>query len=278
MNNAEPISEMEALTLADQTAQHHQIYIGSETLPHLLKRNKQVGCHRPIHSLSTDKKYTGRMIVDLHEQYIRMEILEPKAKTDEHILSVIERKLNSNETNVQTLLERLTAYGKSRGVQLLQLIDLNLLASQSAYDQTKIYETLKDRYDEYVSYSRSMIIYDLDTLVGVNKSENDSSAGASISYTINNQSIYAYVLSRFRDRVMEDSQGGKATNIQRWTVVIIREPYLLRHFVEEVQFPRSRREEDELAMERRSAEKLLKCVKCRDYYIERENRIGTFMN
>ena len=248
---------MDALELADQTAQYHQIYIGSETLPGLLKRNQQVGLHCPIHSLSTGRKYTGRIIVDLHKQYIRMEVLEPRAKTGEHILSVDEHELHPNETNVQTLLERLTDYGKSSNVQLLQLIDLNLLASQSAYDQTKIYETLKDRYDESVSYSRSMIIYDLDTLVGVNKSENGSGTGALISYTISNQSIYAYVLSRFRDRVMEDNQRKKADQIQRWAVATIREPYLLRRFVDEVQFPLSHREEAELKMERRLAEELL---------------------
>ncbi|CAF0945876.1 unnamed protein product [Adineta ricciae] len=275
MNNAKPISEMDALTLADQIAQYHQIYIGSETLPRLLKRNQQDTSRRPIHSLSTDEKYTGRMIVDLHEQYVRMEVFEPKAKENECVLSVIERKLYPNETNVQTLLERLTAYGKSQNVQLLQLIDLNLLASQSAYDQTKIYETLKDRYDEYVSYTRSMIIYDMDALVGVNKSENDSNMGSSTSYTISNQGIYAYVLARFRDRVMEDNQGEKGDSIQRWAVAIIREPYLLRQFVADVQFPRSQREEEELETERRLAEKLLKCVKCQDFYIERENRMGS---
>ena len=36
-------------------------------------------------------------------------------------------QLDKNETSIQSLLERLTVYGKDRNVQLIQLIDLNLL-------------------------------------------------------------------------------------------------------------------------------------------------------
>ncbi|CAF4769380.1 unnamed protein product, partial [Rotaria sp. Silwood2] len=135
-------------------------------------------------------------------------------------LSILEYDLYDNETNVQTLLERLTAYGKNRNVQLLQLIDLNLLASQSAYDEKKVYETLKDRYDECAAYARSMIVYDLDALVGVNKSESDSNMGRSISSSVHNQSIYTYVLARFRDRVMEEVQQNDADNVERWAVAV----------------------------------------------------------
>jgi hypothetical protein len=161
---------------------------------------------------------------------------------------------------------------------LLQLIDLNLLASQGAYDEKKVYETLKDRYDECVSYSRSMIVYDLDALVGVNKSESDSNEGRSISSAIHNQSIYTYVLARFRDRVMEDVQKDRTDNVERWAVAVIREPFLLRQFCVAVQYPRTHQEEEEDKLERRKAEDLLKCVKCKDFYIENENKMGTFMS
>jgi hypothetical protein len=217
------------------------------------------------------------MIVDLQNQRIRIEVLKEKANTKQSQLSIIERELYPNETNVQTLLERLTAYGKSRNVQLLQLIDLNLLASQGAYDEKKVYETLKDRYDECISYTRSMIIYDLDALVGINKSESNSNMGLSISYSVNNQSIYSYVLARFRDRVMEDTQEDEADNVERWAIAVIREPFLLRQFSEEAQFPRTYQEQKELELERRKAEDIIKCVKCKDFYIETENRMGTFM-
>ena len=279
MKLSEPISEVEALKLADRTAQEYQIFIGSETLPRLLIRNQQhLESGRSVHPLPTNLAYTGRMIVDLQKQCIRFEVMKRIERTNKIQLAVVERELHSNETNVQTLLERLTAYGKSRNVQLLQLIDLNLLASQGAYDERKVYETLKDRYDECISYTKSMIIYDLDALVGVNKSESDSNTGRSVSYAVSNQSIYAYVLARFRDRAMEGTQDEQTDNVERWTVAVIREPFLLRQFSEEAQFPRTRREEEELEKKRRMAEELLKCVKCNNFYIEIENRMGTSMD
>jgi hypothetical protein len=267
------IGEIEALNMADRTAQQYQIFIGSETLPRLFLRNKLADSNHPhTYHLSPNSKYTGRIIVDLHSKHIRIEI------SNNGQSSIIEHDLYPNETNVQTLLERLTNYGKSRNVQLLQLIDLNLLASQGAYDEKKVYETLKDRYDECVSYTRSMIVYDLDALVGVNKSESDSNTGRSISSSIHNQSIYTYVLARFRDRVMEDVQKDRTDNVERWAVAVIREPFLLRQFCGDAQYPRTRQEEEEEELERRKAKELLKCVKCKDFYIENENKIGIVEN
>jgi hypothetical protein len=263
----------EALKIADRTAQQYQIFLGSETLPRLLLRNIKSGSRMRVNHLSRHV-YKGRIIVDLHGGSARIEIIETGGR-----VAVIEHELNPNETSVQSLLERLTVYGKDRNVQLLQLIDLNLLASQGAYDEKKVFETLKERYDECVAYSRSMIIYDLDALVGVNKSESDSSMGRSMSSSVVNQSVYTYVRARFREAVVElqeeesDEQQQQQT-IEKWAVAVIREPFLLRQFTNDVQFARTHQEEEELDLERRKAEDLLKCVKCKDLYIENENKMG----
>ncbi|CAF0908395.1 unnamed protein product [Rotaria sordida] len=275
MKLSEPMCEIEALQLADLIAQQYQIFIGSETLPRLLLRNQLIETNRHPYQLPRTITYTGRIIVDLQNQRIRIEIITKKPNTNNNQISVVERKLYPYETNVQTLLERLTAYGKSRNVQLLQLIDLNLLASQGAYDERKVYELLKDRYDECISYSRSMIVYDLDALVGIHKTQSYSNASPSISCSVHNQSIYTYVLARFRDRVMEDIHKNETDNVERWAIAVIREPFLLRQFAEETQFPRTYQEQEELELERRMAEELIKCVKCKDFYIENDNRFGS---
>jgi hypothetical protein len=268
------IDYTEALKIADRTAQQYQIFIGSETLPRLLLRNLLDPSRPRVHQLSKSVNYAGRIIVDLHSGHVRIEIRIPHGSEGQLGMSVVEHKLYPNEANVQGLLERLTVYGKNRNVQLLQLIDLNLLASQGAYDEKKVFETLKDRYDECVAYSRSMIVYDLDALVGVNKSESDSNMGRSTSLSVVNQNIYTYVRARFRDCAMEGGQGEDNDNIERWAVAVIREPFLLRQFCSDVQFTRTREEEEEDKLERRKAEELLKCVKCKDMYIENENKMG----
>ncbi|CAF2983559.1 unnamed protein product [Rotaria sp. Silwood2] len=268
------VNYVEALEIVDRTAQQYQILFGSETLPRLLLRNLLSGSPFHIHRLTNNSIYTGRIVVDLYSSYVRIEVRKRRANPTNHHLSIIEHELHPTEINVQTLLERLTSYGKNRNVQLLQLVDLNLLASQGAYDEKKVFETLKDRFDECVAYTRSMIVYDLDALVGVNKSESDSSMGRSTSSSVVNQSIYTYVRARFRDCAIEYDQGKSKDKIERWAVVVIREPFLLRQFCTDVQFARTPKEEQELELERRKAEDQIKCMKCKDFYIENENKMG----
>ncbi|CAF4403023.1 unnamed protein product [Rotaria sp. Silwood2] len=268
------VDYIEALEIADRTAQQYQILFASETLPRLLLRNLLDGTRFHIHQLTNNFMYTGRIVVDLTGGYVRIEASIQRAGANNHQLSIIEHELHSNETNVKALLERLTSYGKNRNVQLLQLVDLNLLASQGAHDEKKVFETLKDRFDESIAYTRSMIVYDLDALVGVNKSESDSTMGRSTSSSVVNQHIYTYVRSRFLDCNIEYEKGKSIDKIERWAVAIIREPFLLRQFCVDVKFTRTRQEEEELELERSKAEDLLKCIKCKDFYIENDNKMG----
>lgn len=263
------ISYQESLKVADRTAQQYQIFFGSETLPRLLLRNLVYKSGKVNHL--TRHKYTGRIIVDLHGGSARIEVIGDRGRVD-----VIEHRLSTNETSVQSLLERLTAYGKDRSVQLLQLVDLNLLASQGAYDEKKVFEALKERYDECIAYARSMIVYDLDALVGVNQSESCSNMGLSTSSSVVNQSVYTYVRARFREAVVEQEENNekKQQTVEKWAVAVIREPFLLKQFASNVQFARTRQEEEEMEIERQKAEDLLKCVKCKDFYIENENKMG----
>jgi hypothetical protein len=72
-----------------------------------------------------------------------------------------------------------------------------------------------------------LTVYDLDTLVSVNKSESVSNMDRSKSSSIVNQNISTYVCSRFRERVIEDDQNESTDKIKRWAIAIIREPFLL---------------------------------------------------
>ncbi|CAF3338260.1 unnamed protein product, partial [Rotaria sp. Silwood2] len=115
------VNEIEALKLADCTARQYQILIGSETLPRLLLRNKFVTSRNPIYQLSQRYKYTGRIVVDLFNRRIRIEVYEQNSTNAiNEKLAIVQYELYQNESNVQGVLERLTAYGKDRNVQLLQ--------------------------------------------------------------------------------------------------------------------------------------------------------------
>lgn len=141
-----------------------------------------------------------------------------------------------------------------------------------------MFETLRKRYDECVAYQRSMIIYHLDALVGVNKSLSDSSTGRSTSSSVINQSVYTYVRARFREAVVEQAQMSDkqedAQTAEKWAVAVIREHFSLQQFASDVQFARAVREEEECELERRKTEEPIKCVTRKDYFIESDNKMG----
>ncbi|CAF1179407.1 unnamed protein product [Didymodactylos carnosus] len=269
-----------ALELANDTAQQYRIFIGSETLPTLLLRSLDNDSSTAV-QLGTlpnkkDSNYTGRIIVNLAARRIDVEAEHFHPSSGEREKIVYQESLLDGETDLQSLLERLTIYGKSRNVQLLQLVDLSLLSSESAYDEKRKFEILTERVDESQSYRRSMIVYDLDSLVGVNKSEGQSATGNSTNISLNNQSVYTFVGDRFRkahvDRAQADEEQARVK--ENWAVVIGRDPFLLRQFCDSVQYTRTPEELDQEDEERRRAEEKILCIKCNDYYLEQDNKMG----
>jgi hypothetical protein len=286
------MTEEETLILADRTARQYQLYLGLDTLPRLLLHNlddqqqlsrtttehqqplsrttteHQQNSSRQFH-LPDQCQFTGKIIISLQDKCVRMETIQGNNKKH-----VIEYKLIETEQSLQQLLERITSYGNDRNVQLLQLIDLNLLSSKGAYEEKKIFETLKERYDECMEYKRSMIIYDLDSLIGVNKSESESSMGTSVSSAVVNQSIYIYVTSRFREAKIEASRANQKMTIERWAIAVARDPFLLKKFTADVDFMLTKKQIEEEQEEQRRATDVLICAKCRENYIETDNKMG----
>ncbi|CAF1527562.1 unnamed protein product [Adineta ricciae] len=281
------------LQIADTTARQFRIFIGAETLPTLLLRtlhdDQLLEDDQQLKSRFNnlpDKPrslYTGKILVNLHARRIDIETIFTHDGSGEHEKIVNQEDLLDSETNLQELLERLTAYGKSRNVQLFQLIDLNLLTTESAYDEKDKFEVLKERFDECAAYRRSMIVYDLDSLIGVNRSEGNSSMGRSTNFSLINQNVYTYVKDKFQSAYVESSTISSDTtnddsndiiSTEKWTVMVIRDPFLLRQFCDDVQFTRAQSEIDEEQAEIRRADERIKCVQCNDYYIEQDNKMG----
>ncbi|CAF4654000.1 unnamed protein product [Rotaria sp. Silwood1] len=279
------------LQLADTTARQYRIVIGSETLPTLLLRadnnhsfeNNQKSISR-FNDLPNKKNsvYTGKIIVNLDVRRIDVEAINIHPITGEREKVVCQELLTGSETNIQELLERLTVYGKSRNVQLLQLIDLNLLSAESAYDEKEKFEILKERLDECAAYRRSMIVYDLDSLIGVNKSEGNSSMGRSTNLSLINHNVYTYVKDKFKSAYIQSSTSNNnnginkdtVVNEEKWSVVVICDPFLLRQFCDDVAFTRSISEIEKEEAEMRRADQPIKCVQCNDYYLEQDNKMG----
>ncbi|CAF3886512.1 unnamed protein product [Rotaria sordida] len=279
------------LQLADTTARQYRIVIGSGTLPTLLLR---VADRNPLFENNQEPRarfndlvnkknsvYTGKIIVNLHGRRIDVEAINIHPITGECEKVVYLEYLTDSETSIQELLERLTVYGKSRNVQLLQLIDLNLLSAESAYDEKEKFEILKERLDECAAYRRSMIVYDLDSLIGINKSEGNSSMGRSTNLSLINHNVYTYVKDKFISAYIQsstfsnnDHNKDTIVNEEKWSVMVIRDPFLLRQFCDDVVFTRPVSEIEEEEAEMRRVDQLIKCVQCNDFYLEQDNKMG----
>ncbi|CAF1449027.1 unnamed protein product [Didymodactylos carnosus] len=276
------------LVLTDMTARQYRILLGAETLATILLRStnhqyhssKDEQAQERFHDLANqrDSIFTGKILIDMDARHVSIEAVRTHPITHEREKIVHRHALLDTETSIQGLLERLTVYGKSRNVQLLQLIDLNLLSAESAYDEKQKFETLKERLDECAAYRRSMIVYDLDSLIGINRSEGNASTGRTTNLSLINHNIYTHIKDKFQNTYIQaPSDSNDNNNIvsdEKWSVMAIREPFLLRQFCDDIQFTRSVDEIEEEEEENRRATEQIKCVQCDDFYIEQDNRMG----
>ncbi|CAF3321677.1 unnamed protein product [Rotaria sp. Silwood2] len=276
------------LELTDITARQFRILLGAETLATILLRstnrqyrnNEDQQSQERFHDLANqrDSIFTGKILIDMDACHVSIEAVHTHPTTHEQKKIVYQHALLDTETSIQGLLERLTVYGKSRNVQLLQLIDLNLLSAESAYDEKQKFETLKERLDECAAYRRSMIIYDLDSLIGINRSEGNASTGRTTNLSLINHNIYTHIKDKFQNTYIQAaSNSDNDNNIvsdEKWSVMVIREPFLLRHFRDDIKFTLSNDEIEEEEEENRRATERIKCVQCNDFYIEQDNRMG----
>jgi len=116
-------------------------------------------------------------------------------------------------------------------------------------------------------------VYDLDSLIGVNKSENETSMGISVSSSVVNQHIYVYVTNRFQEAKIETSNPDEKSRTERWAVAIVRDPFLLKKFTTDVGFTPTEKQQEKEDEDNRESTEIIACVKCRDSYIESENKL-----
>jgi hypothetical protein len=71
-----------------------------------------------------------------------------------------------------------------------------------------------------------------------------------------------------------DNNNNDVVSTEKWSVMVIRDQFLLRQFCDDVQFTRTPNEIEEKEAEMRRADERIKCVQCNDYYIEQDNKMG----
>ncbi|CAF4882424.1 unnamed protein product [Rotaria magnacalcarata] len=108
--------------------------------------------------------------------------------------------------------------------------------------------------------------------------------GRSTNLSLINHNVYTYIKDKFQSAYIQSSTSNNnndendnkdaIVNEEKWSVMVIRDPFLLRQFCDDVAFTRSIREIEEEEAEIRRADQPVRCVQCSDYYLVQDNKMG----
>lgn len=197
MDGNPKITDHRLLELADGVAREFNVWFGISTLPEICRLNPSIlnsTSHEENYSLDFDNlKPTGRILIDYTEKKCLIEMQnEP----------TLEKDLEKNETSLSFLLARFIYGCSTRNIDTIQTIDLNFLIKQNAFDENQIFELLTTTFLECNEYNRSMLIFDIDSLIMLNKSDSEMSKSKSIS----NIRVYQFLREKCKTSIVEQTE------------------------------------------------------------------------
>lgn len=114
----------------------------------------------------------------------------------------LEKELNQAETSLSGLLARFIHGCSTRNIDTIQTVDLNFLVKQNAFDEKQIFELLTTTFLECNEYNRSMLIFDIDSLIMLSKSDSEQSKTKSIS----NIQVYQFLREKCKTSIVEQTE------------------------------------------------------------------------
>ncbi|CAF4658666.1 unnamed protein product [Rotaria sp. Silwood1] len=272
MDRNPKITDHRLLELADSVAREFNIWFGISTLPEICRLNPTIinsTQHEDNYSLEFEKlKPTGRILIDYTDRKCLIEIKDEPT---------LEKDLESDETSVPRLLARFIHGCSTRNIDTIQTIDLNFLIKQNAFDENQIFELLTTTFLECNEYNRSMLIFDIDSLIMLNRSDSEMSTSKSIS----NIRVYQFIREKCKTSIVEETEPnekGVVTKIEKWIVMIVKDPWLKNTLVDDIEFRKSSAQVliDDIDEKKRIDEETpRKCPKCLRNYTPKDARDGS---
>ena len=205
------INDKRLLELADIVARESNVWFGISTLPTLFRLNPNI--YNPkIESNEPEQKFSlafrneqpsGRILIDLQDRKCFIELQGDK--------TTIERDVGVNETSVQSLLARLIQGCSTRNIDTIQVIDLNFLTKQNATEENQIFEVLTTIFLECDEYNKSMLVFDIDSLIMLSKSDSEISK----STTISNIRLYQFIREKCKISIVEQENEEQQDGIDK---------------------------------------------------------------
>ncbi|CAM4822150.1 unnamed protein product [Rotaria magnacalcarata] len=130
---------------------------------------------------------------------------------------------------------------------------------------------LVDLQEQCNEYNRSMLIFDIDSLIMLNVSDSDMSKSLSIS----NITLYQFIREKCKTAIVEQKSKNKNKdeydNKEKWIVMIVKHPLLRSLLIEDIEFKKTSQQiEKEIADEQQRLDNETenkKCPKCLQNYI-----------
>ncbi|CAM4861665.1 unnamed protein product [Rotaria socialis] len=271
MDRNPKITEHRLLELADGVAREFNVWFGISTLPEICRLNPTIinsTQYEDNYSLDFEKLIpTGRRLIDYTDHKCLIEIKDEPT---------LEKDLNKDETSVSRLLARFIHGCSTRNIDTIQTIDLNFLIKQNAFDKNQIFELLTTTFLECNEYNKSMLIFDIDSLIMLNKSDPEMSKSKSIS----NIRVYQFIREKCKTSIIEKTEAnekGDVTKIEKWIVMIVKDSWLKNQLINDIEFQKSisqLNKEHEEEEKRIDEETPRKCPKCLRNYMPKEARDG----
>eukprot|EP01125_Pyxidicula_operculata_P004480 TRINITY_DN1697_c0_g1_i1.p1 TRINITY_DN1697_c0_g1~~TRINITY_DN1697_c0_g1_i1.p1 ORF type:complete len:752 (+),score=53.28 TRINITY_DN1697_c0_g1_i1:329-2584(+) len=245
-----------------QISKSFQITIGTYSLVNLFEEGFRTAY--PLSSYLPEKvKLSGRCIVDISQTDGFSTILFEHGSMEE-VTPIQFGRFRISKKAIPTVV----SFAMDRDLDFVQLIDDDVLTSNAAFDEQTIMETLTERIQECRGYSKSMLVIDLDALVGLSVSENVSNMGPSTSYSFVKQNLFSWVCSVLNRAEIVGQ------DIEHWVVVIVSNPFSAQSLKTMVKFPKTLFEQNRIKEQTKEENDPVTCYVCRQRFLRSENKFG----
>jgi len=258
--------------IADKVARDFQILLGSTTIPNLLEGFSENQSNNFIYDY---RRYTGKILVDLScadnkkaEMQLEYEDEKEKDKSKKFKIQVVELPNAMLTHDVIPVLLKLSIH---ENVDFIQMFDTYMLLNNAAFDDNTVMETVLEKISEWQQYPRSMAIFDVDSLIGVNENMSDSSMGQSNSYSITNNRLWQQVVIQTANSKLNDTLDTKDNKNHKWVVVITKIQFMCKQFKSLTRFPLTEDEINEIE----NNTKPRMCLSCNSSYTNGKNNIDS---
>ena len=217
---------------ADEVARDFQILLGTTTIPILLRSEKE-GVRM---SLEKNRKYTGKILVDLSNKdccIMQLEYIDDTNKNSKKIVKKIEAIELVKVELTHDVMPFLLKLSINERVEFVQMFDTSLLLNNAAFDDNTVMECVLEKIGEWEQYPNAMAIFDVDSLIGVTENMSDSSMGQSTSFSISNHKLWHQVVIQTANSKLDSSVGKD----HKWVVVISKNDFICKQFKTLTRFP-----------------------------------------